>query len=249
MSCKSVNWPVPAGGPNAAAFREFATISERSIMYKIPEGTSSEAVITLGCAMPTALRGFGKLGDIGPDVVIQGAGPVGLASILLSSLAGVRNIIVIAKSERRLHFARTFGATETISISSTTASQRRERVLELTNGRGVSVVIEAAGQHDAFPEGFGLLGMNGRYLILGLYSGNAITPIDPVRINNFNLQIIGSLGIEAECYLRTVQIATEYGDQLRFADLITHRFALENVEEAIGTVARGESVKTVVIPG
>lgn len=250
MFCKSLNWPVPAGGPNAAAFRELATLSDRCTFIRIPEGTSSESVITFGCAMPTALRGFKKLGKLEPgiDVVIQGSGPVGLASTLLAKLAGARNVIVIGDPEPRLEVARTLGATETFSVTSTTGDDRRQRVQELTNGRGASVVVEAAGRPEAFPEGLGLLGMNGQYLILGLYSGSATIPVNPVLINNFNLRIIGSLGIEAENYLGTVQLATEHGSRLRFADLITHRFALGDLEKAIGTVARGDSVKTVVVP-
>lgn len=250
ISCKDLNWPVPAGKPNAAAFREFATISDRCIMYRIPEGTSSESVITFGCAMPTALRGFGKLGKLssGIDVVIQGSGPVGLASTLLASLSGALNVIVIGDPPSRLDVARSLGATETMSISSTTVEERRQRILDITSNRGASLAVEAAGKPAAFPEGYDLLGMNGRYLILGLYSGYARATVDPIRINNMNLQIIGSLGIEKENYLGTIQVATNHGVRLRFADLITHRFPLEQIEEAIASVASGDSVKTVIVP-
>ncbi|KAI9743706.1 MAG: hypothetical protein M1818_003022 [Claussenomyces sp. TS43310] len=248
MFCKDLNWPVPAGGPNAAAFRDLATLNERMIMYRIPEGTSSAAVITFGCAMPTALRGFQKLGPLGDNVIIQGAGPVGLASTLLASLAGARNIIVIGAPDNRLDVARKLGATHTISVTATTVPERRELIAKLTEGRRATTVVEAAGRPEAFPEGFDLLGMNGQYLILGLYSGQAVAPIDPVRINNFNLKIIGSLGIDPETYLRTIEIATEHGTRLRFEDLITHRFPLQDIEKAIGTVAQGDSVKTVVVP-
>lgn len=250
LYCKDLNWPVPAGGPNAAGFREFATLSDRCMFIRVPEGTSPESVIAFGCAMPTALRGFEKLGKLGPDidVVVQGSGPVGLASTLLASLAGARSIIVIGEPDHRLDVARKMGATDTLSVSNTTPQERHARVQELTHNRGAGVVIEAAGAPAAFPEGFNLLGMNGRYLILGLYSGKASTMIDPVRINNFNLQLIGSLGIEAENYARTVRLATEHGHRLRLGDLVTHRFKLQDIEEAIRTVARGESIKTVVVP-
>ncbi|KAF2494145.1 alcohol dehydrogenase [Lophium mytilinum] len=252
MLCPDINWPAPAATPNAATFREFATLGPRNLYYRIPDSTSSEAVIAFGCAMPTALRGFAKLGAAssvaGEEVVIQGAGPVGLAMVVLASLAGARRIIVIGgSSAARLSAARRLGATETMAVRDSTVEERRGRVLALTEGRGAGVVIEAAGVPEAFPEGMGLLGMNGRYLVAGLYSGTAVYPVDAVRIVNYNLQIIGSVGIEPELYLKTVEIATEHGRRLGFADLITHRFPLEELETAIRT-ARTDSVKTVVVP-
>jgi threonine dehydrogenase-like Zn-dependent dehydrogenase len=250
MLCQDLNWPSPAGSPNAAGFREFATLNRKNITVKIPEGTCLESVITFGCAMPTALRGFSKMKGLGPEsrVVIQGSGPVGLASTLLANLAGAKTIIAIGDPDSRLEITRKLGATETLSVSSMTPAERKERILELTDGKGAEFVIEAAGFPSAFPEGFGLLGMNGQFLIMGLYSGKAGAVIDPVRINNLNLSIVGSLGIREEDYARTVQIATEHGERLKFAHIITHRFPLEKLEEAIGVAARGESIKTVIVP-
>jgi 5-exo-hydroxycamphor dehydrogenase len=73
--------------------------------------------------------------------------------------------------------------------------------------------------------------------------------VDPVFINNRNLNIIGSLGMPREDYLRTVEMAAAHGKRLGFDDLVTHRFPLERTEEAIGVAAKGFAVKTVVVPG
>ena len=54
--CEDLHWPAPAGRPNAAGFRELATVGPRSALYRIPEGTSFDSVIAFGCAMPTALE-------------------------------------------------------------------------------------------------------------------------------------------------------------------------------------------------
>ncbi|EXJ90153.1 hypothetical protein A1O3_03222 [Capronia epimyces CBS 606.96] len=264
LRCQHLNWPVAAGGPNAAGFREYATLSKRCTFIRVPAGTAAESVIVFGCAMPTALRGFSRLGgssdndtntnttnsfnwnDI--DVVIQGSGPVGLASTLLASLAGARTVTVIGDPASRLEVATRLGATKTLSVAHTTQQQRREEIQQLTRGCGAGVVVEAAGAAAAFPEGFDLLGANGRYLILGLYSGQAATTIDPVRINNLNLSIIGSLGIEIEAYYRTVEIAMHHGPRLGLADLVTHRFPLDKLDEALRLVAEGVPVKAVIVP-
>jgi 5-exo-hydroxycamphor dehydrogenase len=248
MLCADVNWPPVAGTPNGAAYREVATVSPRAALYRIPAGTPSESVIAFGCAMPTAITGLDRLGDLGRHVVIQGCGPVGLASTLLARVAGAETITVIGDPERRLDIAERMGATATLELSSTTQEERRTRIREITGGDGATSVIEAAGQAAAFPEGVGLLGMNGRYLVLGLYAGSEKIPFDPVPVNNLNLHIVGSLGYAHDALSRAVHIATEYGEQYGFAGLVSHRFPLERTQDAIECAARGDAVKTIVLP-
>ncbi|GAB7356580.1 hypothetical protein MBLNU459_g7313t1 [Dothideomycetes sp. NU459] len=250
LLCKSLNWPPPAGKPNGAGFRQYATIDRKSVYIRVPPSVAPEHVVAFGCALPTALTGFKRLGAIGPqaDVVIQGSGPVGLACTLLASLAGARSVIVIGDPPHRLEVASSLGATHTVSVADTTAEMRTEQVRLLTAGRGASIVVEAAGTAAAFPQGLSLLGMNGKYLILGLYSGEATCAINPVRINNLNLQILGSLGIDVDSFRATVDIASEHGDRLRFAERITHRCSLDDLEETIGLVGQGVPIKAVVIP-
>ncbi|KAJ5890089.1 hypothetical protein N7504_010899 [Penicillium tannophilum] len=250
LHCPNLNWPPPFGKPNGACFRQYATLNKRCVYIRVPLSVPPENIIVFGCGMPTALTGLKQLGTIKPgsDVVIQGSGPVGLACTLLASLAGARSVIVIGDPKRRLEAASALGATFTMSVADTTAEERWERVKRLTAGCGASIVIEAAGTAAAFPEGFNLLGMNGKYLILGLYSGSATALIDPVRINNLNLQIIGSLGIDADSFKETVDIASEHGSRLHFADLITHRFSLDRLEEALCLVEQGIPIKAVIVP-
>jgi 5-exo-hydroxycamphor dehydrogenase len=200
--------------------------------------------------MPTAIRGFSKINSIcaETDIVIQGSGPVGLACTLLASLSHARSITVIGDPQQRLQAATTLGATQVISLSRTTEEERADFIRKVTGGRGAAVLIEAAGAPNAFTEGLHLLGMNGQYLILGLYSGSARCAIDPVRLNNLNQQIIGSLGLDLADYHQTVRIASMYGESRRLADLVTHKFNLDNLEEAIATVSKGISVKAIVTP-
>jgi 5-exo-hydroxycamphor dehydrogenase len=198
--------------------------------------------------MPTAIRGFTKIHPIGPqtEVVIQGSGPVGLACTMLAKLAGARVIAVIGDPDCRLEAAVSLGATHVMSLSGTTIEDRAAIIKTATDGQGAGLVIEAAGAASAFAEGLDLLGMNGQYLILGLYSGRASCAVDPVQINNLNLQIIGSLGVDPAHYWETVQIASVHGERLGLADLVTHKFPLEQLAEAIDTVRKGDSIKAVI---
>ncbi len=244
-------WPVPADQPSVATYQDWAWLSRSIAFYRIPEGTAPEAVIAFGCAMPTAIGGMSRLGGIrrGQTVVIQGCGPVGLASTLLASLAGAGQIIVIDASDERLRAAQQFGATTVLSLHATTREQRKARIAELTDGKMADVAIEAAGKLDAFHEGLDLLAFEGRYLILGLYSGPGKVEVNIVGLNNRSQSIIGSLGpTRLEDLKKTVEIARDHGERLGFADLITHRFPLTQAEEAIRSVGSGLAIKAVVLP-
>ncbi|MEZ3158947.1 zinc-binding dehydrogenase [Microbacterium sp. BWT-B31] len=241
-------WPIPALGPNAAGFQDYAVVPALAPLYRIPESVDPEAVIAFGCAMPTAITGFRRLGPVPDSVVVLGTGPVGLASTLLAALGGATQIIAVGDPAPRLEIAKRLGATHTIPLTGTTASERRATIFELTGGRGAAAVIEAAGHRSAFPEGFELLGKGGRFLVMGLFSGEATAPIDPIRINNLSLHILGTLGNAPDSLKETIDIAIAHGDRLGFAELVTDRFPLEETEAAIANVASGHGIKTVVLP-
>ncbi len=237
--------------PSVATYQDWAWLAKGVAFYRIPEGTPPEAVIAFGCAMPTAIGGMTRLGGVrpGPTVVVQGCGPVGLSATLLASLERPGQLIVIGAPDERLEVARRFGATTVLPLASTTPEQRKAAIAELTGGRMADVVIEATGKIAAFDEGLALLGPEGKYLILGLYSGPGQVDLNVVRLNNFSQSIIGSLGpARIEDLKTTVDLARDHGERLRFADLVTHRFPLSRTAEAIAAVGSGAAIKAVVLP-
>jgi threonine dehydrogenase-like Zn-dependent dehydrogenase len=158
-------------------------------------------------------------------------------------------VIVIGAPDERLRAAERLGATTTIPLESTTQAERRDLIFDLTDGRGPDVVIEAAGRMPAFPEGLELLAEHGRYLVLGLYSGRATVAFDPIRLNNLSQSVIGSMGPTSFAdYRSTIALARRLGSRLGFADLVTHRFELADVEPAIAVARTGEAIKAVVVP-
>lgn len=248
LECETVVWPAPADAASAAGFQELAIVGSRCPRVAVPEDVPLDRVIAFGCAMPTAIAGFARVGGVeGKTVVILGAGPVGLACAVLAVREGARLVVVVGDPHARLTVAEALGAHLTIALSSGDAATRRQTIREELGGHGADIVIEAAGQPSAFPEGFDLLGSGGTLLVLGLYSGSgASAPIDPVRINNLNLSIIGCLGTSPAAFSQTVDIAAAEGE--RFAQLITHRFPLEETEKAILAVGRSDAVKVVIEP-
>ena len=248
--CEDLDWPQGVGRQSSASYQDFATISTRAAFYRIPDSASSDAVIAFGCAMPTALGGLRRLGPVAPGstVVVQGNGPVGLATTMLFRLNEAARIVVIGDPGQRMAAAVGLGATDTLSILDTDAAQRSQYIRDLTSGRGADVVVEAAGHVSAFAEALPMLAVRGRVLVLGLFSGSTKVPFDPVWTNNRELSVIGSLGCPIEDYGRTVNIAHRYDNSFGLRDLVTHRFGLDQVTEAISSATSGSAIKAVVNP-
>ena len=248
--CRELGWPAPAATPNAAGFREFATVTSRMPVLRIPDEVPDEAVVALGCALPTAVAGIRRLGGISSlhRVVIQGAGPVGLAATLVAASNGAAEIVVVGAPADRLEVARRLGATLTLPLEGMSAAERGSVIMGKTNGWGADVVIEASGQLEAFQEGIALLGPAGRYLILGLYAGAGTVALDPFRLNNRNLRVIGSFASGPMDLVNALALVRHQWQRVGLDHMVSHRFALEHTEAAVAAVAAGETIKAVVVP-
>lgn len=241
-----------AGLPTAASYSEIITLPADMPFYRLPDDTPSDAVVAFGCAMPTMLQGLERLGGIGvgQSVAIQGCGPVGLAATLLAHLSGARQVIVIGGPAHRLGRARDFGATHTLDLSQiTTAADRTRMVMELTEGRGADVVIEAAGVLPAFAEGLPLVAANGRYLLVGLWSAPGSVPVEPRLINNRNLRIIGTALSQPRHLYEAIRVAQRHHREFPLARAISHRFCIEDSQKALEAVRDQQAVKAVIMPG
>ena len=240
-----------AGGPTTASYCDYATLRAGLPFYRVPDDTPSDAVIALGCALPTMLQGIERLEGIRPgmSVVVQGCGPVGLAATLLAHLSGAAPLIVIGAPQRRLSVARDFGATHTIDMEQVAdPAARVARVRELTGGRGADVVIEAAGAVPAFGEGLQLVARGGRYLIVGLWSAPGTVPVEPRLINNLNLRIIGTALSQPRHLYQALQVVQAQHTRFPLAAAVTHRYRIEDSQQALEAVARLETVKAVIAP-
>ncbi|MDR5701609.1 zinc-binding dehydrogenase [Agromyces aerolatus] len=250
-ACDDRQWPLPASVPNAAGYRDVASLSRLVPFFRVDGPVTDEELVAFGCALPTAISGQRRLGliEAGQTVVVQGAGPVGIAAAMVASLSPARHVIVIGAPAHRLELAREFGATVAIDLGATSAEERLARVHELTDGRGADVVIEAAGVADAFPEGVSLLARHGRYLLSGLYSGTREVAFNPVPITLKSARIIGNLGSRPEVGLQALRFVQANRDRFPFARVVTHRYDLADVAGALAAMRDGTAVKAVVTPG
>ncbi len=218
-------------------------------MLRIPQGVDPATFIAGGCGLVTSVhaveRGQVALGN---SVAVLGAGPVGQAAIALSRLSGAYPVIAIGAPASRLEFATQMGATHTLSLDVPEAD-RAAQVRAWTGGRGVDVVIEAAGDPRAVSQALDLVRDGGRVVIAGQYTNAGDVTINPhLAINRKHVDIRGCWGCDYSHVHRALQVLAHQGQSLPWANSITARFGLDQANEALAAVANRDVVKALIVP-
>jgi threonine dehydrogenase-like Zn-dependent dehydrogenase len=218
-------------------------------IFRIPDSLPTEAVVGAGCALTTAIHGIER-GPVqwGDVVVVQGAGPVGLAALAVAKQAGASRIILTGGPAHRLELAREFGADVVIDVGLVNLEERKQQVLAETGGYGADVVIECVGHPEAVNEGLEFCRDGARFLVLGQYANAGNISFNPHTITRKQLQVVGSWGFEPRHVDRALRLLDETDWKRLFARQITHRFPLERADEALATTRAWQSGKTVIQP-
>ena len=223
-------------------------------LQKIPAGIPPKTVAVFACAGPTvinAVRCCGGL-ELGKTntLVVQGLGPIGLFSVLYAKASGVKNVAAIStgKNKERAKLAAAFGADCILNISEMTKEKRLEKIMEISSGVGADVAIEASGNPEAFTEGLEMLRNRGAYLVPGQYSDRGEISIKPHMITFKALQIIGSAQYSADDVKKYIEFLENHGECHRLIEsACTHEWHIGEINEAIETCVRGDSVKAMFV--
>jgi threonine dehydrogenase-like Zn-dependent dehydrogenase len=229
-------------------YAEHIVLRPGTSIFKLPAGLATESVVGAGCALWTVIHGLERMplawGDV---VVVQGAGPVGLAAVAVARDAGASSVIVIGGPEHRLERARQFGADVTIDID--TVTDRRAAVLAATpGGFGADAVIECVGHPAAVAEGLEYGRDGARMLVLGQYGDAGPTPLNPHLITRKQLELHGSWGFEPRHVHAALEFLERGRERYPFAASVTHRFGLEQANEALETTRTWQAGKAVIVP-
>jgi threonine dehydrogenase-like Zn-dependent dehydrogenase len=232
-------------------YAEYIILRPGSAIFKLPESLPTEAVVGAGCALWTVIHGVERMGMAWGDVVVvQGAGPVGLAAVAVAREAGASRVIVVGGPPHRLERARQFGAGVAIDIVDlASVPDRKAAVLAATpGGYGADIVIECVGHPAAVAEGIGYCRDGAKMLVLGQYGDAGATPINPHHITRQQLQLYGSWGFEARHVLAALELLERSAERYPFAAAVTHRFPLEEANTALQTTREWRSGKSVIVP-
>ncbi|MGQ9524122.1 MAG: zinc-binding dehydrogenase [Armatimonadota bacterium] len=214
------------------------------------EDVPAEQFIGGGCGLATALH-VAERADIriGDTVVVQGSGPVGLNAVVTARLKGATDVILVGAPRNRLDAGKRLGADHVIDISSTTPSERLAAVRDLTDGRGADVVIEATGSPSALAEGLEMTRDAGTYVVAGQYTDAGDVTINPhSMVNRKHITVKAVWGIDFGHLYRSLRVLRRYGDSMRWEELLTKTYTLEQAATALSDVEAGNVVKAAMRP-
>jgi alcohol dehydrogenase len=198
-------------------------------LYPLPADAEEEAAVMLSDILPTGfecgvLNGQVKPGD---TIAIVGAGPVGLAALITAQYYSPAAIISIDLDDKRLKVAKSFGATTLINSTDGNAVQR---VMELTDGEGVDVAIEAVGSPATFDICQGIIGAGGHLANIGVHGKPVLLHMEKLWDRNATLTTRLVDTVSTPMLIKSVQSGA-----LKPGKLVTHRFAMGDILKAYDT--------------
>jgi len=180
---------------------------------------------------------------LGDNVLIVGAGPIGLLHLQIALLSGARSVIVSQPPSPRVALAERLGATV---IVDPLTEDLGEAVREHTDGRGVDVAIICIGVPALVNESFHLTRPGGSVNVFAGLSGKGWAEIEANLIHYKQLTVTGSSSMRRADYEAALRLITS--ERVDTASMVTHRFALADVDDAFKVAAAQEAVKVAVLP-
>lgn len=233
-------------GMRTGAFAE-ATVVHESQVVRIPVELPMDIASLLACGVITGVGAVSNTArvEVGSDVVVFGCGGVGLNSVQGALLAGARTIVAIDLADSKLTAARTFGATHTLNARTDDVVAQ---VKAITDGRGADYVFVTVGAKPAYDASYALLAKGGAVVLVGMPPSGVMSEIDPATMAAYSQRILGSKMGASRIAIDIPNLVTLYQQgRLKLDELISGRYPLEQINEAMAAVKSGEALRNVVI--
>ena len=233
-------------GLRTGAFAEQVVV-DASQAVAIPEGIPFDSASLLACGVITGLGAVVNTARVeaGSKVVVIGTGGVGLNSIQGATLSDCSTIIAMDISDQKLAAAKRFGATHGINSSREDAA---EAVRALTDGRGADYVFVTVGVKSVVEQAFGLIRNGGTLVLVGMPASGETAAFEPLRVANDCLVVLGSKMGSSRIRVDIPKLVDLYQrGSLELDALISGRYSLEKINDAIASVKRGEALRNVIV--
>ncbi|VUX55614.1 threonine 3-dehydrogenase, NAD(P)-binding [uncultured Woeseiaceae bacterium] len=228
---------VGVGVNRAGAFADYLCVPAVNV-FKLPDAISDEMASILdplGNATHTAL----SFDLVGEDVLITGAGPIGIMAVAIAKYAGARHVVITDINDYRLELARKMGASVALNVTSGSLDQT---MTDLGMEEGFDVGMEMSGNASAFRDMLRTMHHGGKIALLGI-------PPDEMAID-WNQVIFKGLVLKGiygrEVFETWYKMSSMLQSGLNVEPIITHRFPLEDYEEAFQLMESGQSGKIIL---
>ena len=234
------------GGGWVTTFNEYAVVSENRIT-PISKDVPFAIAALMGCAVTTGLGIINNEAQlkIGQSIAIFGTGGIGLNLVQGASMVSANPIIAIDKIDKKLLMATQYGATHTINSSTSDVS---EEIFKIVGRRGIDVSVDCTGIVSIIAQAYELTAPNGSTILVGQPQFDQNLVINSMARNYGGKKLFASQGgltnptEDIPRYLRLYS-----GGKLNLSSLITHRFALDDVNDALDKMRSGETGRCIIM--
>jgi S-(hydroxymethyl)glutathione dehydrogenase/alcohol dehydrogenase len=231
---------------NIGGFAEYTVVDESQVV-KVPKDMPLDRACLLACGVITGFGGVVNRAKVRPfqSVVVMGVGGVGINAIQGAAYVGARPVIAVDMLDTRLKMAMDMGATHTVNAGRKDAA---DVIKELTGGRGADFVFVTVGSIAAIKQGFSFTGLRGTTVLIGLpnYTDQySLTPMDLIPTEK---NIIGGFMGATNLKLDIPNLVSLYqAGRLKLDELVTGRYPLDRINEAMASTEKGEGLRNVIM--
>ncbi|MEQ8166313.1 MAG: L-threonine 3-dehydrogenase, partial [Alphaproteobacteria bacterium] len=219
------------------AFAEYVSVPAFNI-YRLPDDVPDELAAIFdpfGNAVHTALA-FDLVGE---DVLITGAGPIGIMAAAVARFVGARNVVITDVNDFRLDLARQMGATRAVNVS---RDNLRDVMAELKMTEGFDVGLEMSGAPQAFASMLDTMNHGGKIAMLGIMPNGAGIDWDKVIFKGLDIK-----GIYGRRMFETwYKMGALLQAGLNLAPIITHRYPAAEFQKGFDVMRSGKSGKVIL---
>lgn len=226
-------------------FAEYVVVKESQVV-KIPGDMPIDRASLLACGVTTGFGGVVNRARVRPlsSVVVVGTGGVGINAIQGAAFSGAHPVIAVDILDGKLKFAAAFGATHTVNAGREDAV---ETVKKITGGTGADYVFVTVGSVDAIKQGFSMSGTRGMTVIIGLPPMKEMLSISPLDLVVSERTLTGGFMGSINLKIDVPHLVTLYQEgRLKLDELITGRYPLDRINEAIESTEKGEGIRNVI---
>ena len=226
-------------------FNDHAVVSENRLTA-IPADFDMKIAPLFGCSVTTAMGVVNNDAHvkIGQSVVVIGVGGVGLNLVQAAEMVSANPIIGIDLFDAKLEAAKKFGATH--GINSKNSASWTEEVYRIVGDKGADVVIDTTGNARIIEAAYNLTHPDGKTILVGVPRKGDNISIYSLPLH-FKKILKGSHGGSSEPHIEIPRYIRLYkAGKLKLKDLITHEFRLDEINEALEAIRRGETGRVMI---
>lgn len=228
------------------AFSEYTVVNQDSVCM-IDQSYPLEVACLVGCGVVGGFCAAVNRARVTPgsSVLVIGVGGVGMNVVQGARAASATTIIAADVFERKLAWARTFGATHTINTRETDLV---EQVMEITDGAGVDYAFEAISSPETIGQAFAATAKLGTVVVIGLTPAVVESlPISPLNLVLSQKTLMGTIYGTSNAQVEIPKLLNLYQHgQLKLAELVTNTYALDEINQGYADMLAGKNIRGVI---